>query len=187
MATTMKFLAVLLLLFSPIQALVLPRTEQAPYYRAYDEKDHIADEYGVFLAKNYTIEEHFDFIGVNLEQNATTFARMSVLNAYRAKIDSHTVHNLIRYDPGVRYVQHDTSFELDLQEPAGGDFILHSDDPQLTKRAFGFGPPTDVWTPCKQYMQMITNGLAARVVKEQDASCVSTLHFVTTSRKSCIP
>ena len=47
----MKSLAILLLLFFPIHALVLSRTKQAPSYRADDEKDHIADEYGVFLAK----------------------------------------------------------------------------------------------------------------------------------------
>ena len=111
---------------------------------------------------------------------------MSVINAYRAKIDSHILHNLIRYDPGVRYVQHDTSFELDLQEPAGGDFILHSNDPQLTTRGFSFGPPTSSWSPCKPYMQMITNARAQRVVRDADASCVSTLHFVMNSRKSCI-
>jgi hypothetical protein len=151
----MKPLVICLSFLFPVYALVLQRTNPAPYYRHSNESLLVADEYGVVLVENYTLDAHFEFIEVNLEQNASIFARISVINAYRAKIDSYTVHNLIRYDPGVLYVQHDTFFEPDWEEHSEEGVVLPPEDLKSTKRAFGF--ETEKWNPCFPWIQMITN------------------------------
>jgi hypothetical protein len=85
------------------------RKEQAPYYRAHDEARLIPDKYGVVLYPQYTLTDHFDFIGQNLEQTAREFYTIESINGYTAILDSHTVHDLIRYDPAVSYVEHATT------------------------------------------------------------------------------
>lgn len=86
-----------------------PRKEPAPYYRSKDEARIVPDRYGVVLYLNYTLADHFDFIGQNLEQTAREFHALEIINGYTAYLDSHTVHDLIRYDPAVSYVEHATT------------------------------------------------------------------------------
>jgi hypothetical protein len=86
-----------------------PRKEPAPYYRSKNETRLVPDKYGVFLNPNYTLTDHFNFIGQNLEQTAREFYTIEILNGYTAILDLHTVHDLIRYDPAVSYVEHATT------------------------------------------------------------------------------
>lgn len=48
----------------------------------------------------------FDRIGKNLSQSAPLFYNLRSLGCYRAQLDHFTLHELVRYDPGVRYVEH---------------------------------------------------------------------------------
>lgn len=64
------------------------------------------------LHERHTINDHFNQIGVNLSETIPNFAPISAINGYRARLDNHTVHNLVRLDPGVKLVEHDYHFMI---------------------------------------------------------------------------
>ena len=84
-----------------VHALVRPRAPvRAPYHRP-NEDALVLNEYGVLLREGYTYPQHFEFIGMHLAQNASMYHELTSINGYRARLDEYTVHELIRYDPGV--------------------------------------------------------------------------------------
>lgn len=89
-----------------ISALVTPRASQQAIY-IQPGQDLVKDTYIVTLYNNYTLEEHFTFIGKDLSQSSKKFFSLPGIDAYLADIDEYTLHELIRYDPGVRRVDHD--------------------------------------------------------------------------------
>ncbi|KAF2420161.1 subtilisin-like protein [Tothia fuscella] len=85
---------------------LLPRSAPAPYN--IPKGSVVIDSYMVALHPNHTIEQHFDFVGRDLSQNASNnFVSLGIINGYGATLDAHTVHNLIRANPGVRIVEHE--------------------------------------------------------------------------------
>lgn len=83
------------------------RSTPCPYQKGGTAREPLLkDEYTVELNPNYTLEEHYDFIGFNLSTKAEKFHSMKALNMYRIKTDKDTMHNIIRYDPGVLQVTH---------------------------------------------------------------------------------
>lgn len=60
------------------------------------------------LRPDHTIDAHFDLIGIDLSKNASFFSLLKNINSYHAKLDSDTVHMLVRYNPGVKLVQHNS-------------------------------------------------------------------------------
>lgn len=81
------------------------RAEPVPYY--FDPEENLVDdEYIVMLQKGETLDTHFERIGKNLSDTDNTFFHLHVLNGYVAHLDQDTVHNLVRYDPGVKFVEH---------------------------------------------------------------------------------
>lgn len=100
------FLAVLIVHALSVSALVARRKNPAPYITS-GEVRHCENLCVVRLQEGYTLEAHFEAIGTDLSQNASLFYPMAALNSYHARLDPSTVHELIRYDPGVVSVLHD--------------------------------------------------------------------------------
>ncbi|KAF2112642.1 peptidase S8/S53 domain-containing protein [Lophiotrema nucula] len=63
----------------------------------------------VKLHEHHTLEAHFEHIGINLSAtNLGLFEYHKTLHFYSVRIDEVTVHELIRHDPGVKFVEHDS-------------------------------------------------------------------------------
>ncbi|KAL9113703.1 MAG: hypothetical protein Q9227_002148 [Pyrenula ochraceoflavens] len=78
----------------------------APYRRPEGAK-LVADEYIVILKDDYTLKEHLNYIGVDLT-TFDSFNELGAINGYHARLDDHTIHNLIRTDPDVAHVEHES-------------------------------------------------------------------------------
>ena len=97
-----------ILMLHALRALTLVARRQTPApLITSDEVRHIDDVYVVRLQEGHTLDAHFDNIGVDLSRTATMFYPMRALNSYHARIDNHTIHELVRYDPGVESVCQD--------------------------------------------------------------------------------
>jgi hypothetical protein len=105
-ATMKPIFSILMLHGLRALALVARRQTPAPLITS-DEVRHIDDVYVVRLQEGHTLDAHFDNIGVDLSRTATMFYPMRALNSYHARIDNHTIHELVRYDPGVESVCQD--------------------------------------------------------------------------------
>jgi len=84
---------------------IAPKVPQAPYHRS--GSNLIEDTYLVRFRKGHTLEDHYKFLGRNISENATLFKNLPIIGGYHARLDAYTVHDLIRYDPGVSLVYHD--------------------------------------------------------------------------------
>lgn len=95
---------------SVVTATYLPKN-LAPYFPA-TESFHIEDAYIVQLYPNHTLEAHFTHIGIQPSSFAPkgNFGLLTAINAYAARLDQAQIHNLIRADPGVKYVRHQYRF-----------------------------------------------------------------------------
>lgn len=133
---------------SLVNSLVAPRTTQAQHHRPENPAHRINGEFGVVLREGYTLEEHFAFIGIDLSQKASIFHRIEIVNGYRAKLDSHILHNLIRYDPGVLSVQDDTIVEPMLEVSSGEEFQIQNKKRYIQGQREG----------CKWWLTMIQGG-----------------------------
>ena len=127
----MKFITLLLLnlgsLVSGLEKARLRATRPAVYHRF--EATHeplIKDEYLVMLHDDHPLEDHFAFIGTNLSETASDFHPYSNINGYCVRVDERTMHDHIRYDPGVRLVDHNREFnprpdwDVETSRPAKG-------------------------------------------------------------------
>lgn len=56
---------------------------------------------------------------MNLEQSASMFYPIHTLGGYRARLSSHTIHELVRFDPGVKVVEHDAYGEPIIEYESG--------------------------------------------------------------------
>jgi len=72
----------------------------------------IQDSHVVEPDTDYSLSKHFDFMGHDLSSDAhvSHFQFMRNFNSYVVRIDEDPLHNLIRYDPGVRAVSHNRVF-----------------------------------------------------------------------------
>lgn len=77
------------------------------------------NEYIVRLRDGHTIDSHFARIGRDLSRDAHMFWPIDTLNGYRARLDDYTLHELVRYDPGVESVEHDSYGEPILEHEQG--------------------------------------------------------------------
>lgn len=98
----------------------------APYHRS-QVANLVEDQYLVALHDGHTIDDHFKAIGLDLSQNASLFYRLDALNAYQARLDPRIVHQLVRLDPGVEFVDHD-SYMGDFDEVETGEPFLPEAD-----------------------------------------------------------
>jgi hypothetical protein len=87
------------------------KTEAAPYHRI---GTLVQDSYLVSLHKNHSIEAHFNHIGQNLSET-DTFMAYKNFNAYSITANASIIHDLIRYDPGVAYVQHNHYVDMPVE------------------------------------------------------------------------
>lgn len=63
------------------------------------------------------------------------FWPIETLNGYRARLDDYTLHELVRYDPGVESVEHDSYGEPILEHEQGETVPLpDSQPPKLSRR-----------------------------------------------------
>jgi hypothetical protein len=128
----MSFLSFLLLAsFSFISQSSASR-EPAPYIRP--EAPLVDNSYIVALYPNHTLEAHFDFIHLNLSQTASSFIPLPITNSYIAVLDNHTVHDLVRHDPGVRYIEHDCWLEITAPEEHGPSYNYTAPQVGLSRR-----------------------------------------------------
>jgi hypothetical protein len=85
---------------------VLPKAETpCPYYRP--DAELVEHGYIVVLREGHTLEKHFEQIGSDLSRDASRFHPITAINAYHARLDHDLVHQQIRFDPGVEFVEHD--------------------------------------------------------------------------------
>lgn len=83
-------------------------------------------------SKTHTTD--FAHIGVNLSQTTSIFHPLQILTGYRARLDSFTLHELVRYDPGVKYVEHSCYIQQT-------DFINHRNRSQILAGDAFLPPP----------------------------------------------
>ncbi|KAF4956266.1 hypothetical protein FSARC_11622 [Fusarium sarcochroum] len=122
----MKLLLPLLLLPFALGTLA-PRGEvPCPYHRP--DAELIEDEYVVVLHQGHTLKQHFEQIGNDLAINASMFYPIDSINGYRAKLPQNLVHDHIRFDPGVEFVEHDHAISLIEPVEGGEDQDLYDDD-----------------------------------------------------------
>jgi len=88
-------------LATPLEA---TRAELAAFYRD-ESRELINDEYIVGLRRKYTLDAHFKFLGFNLSSTASHFDYIPELDIYSIRLDSYMIHKLVRYDPGVEFVE----------------------------------------------------------------------------------
>jgi hypothetical protein len=80
------------------------RPGQAAYHKT--GPNLVPDTYFVAFHSNHTLQAHFDYLGRNLSETASRFNYVPGLGGYYAVLDSYTLHEEIRYDPGVFLVSH---------------------------------------------------------------------------------
>ncbi|KAF5027005.1 hypothetical protein F66182_880 [Fusarium sp. NRRL 66182] len=113
---------------------LVPRAEvPCPYHRPNAEL--IEDEYIVVLHQGHTIQQHFKHIGSDLTVNASMFYPIDAINGYRAKLSHELVHDRIRFDPGVEFVEHDHRISL-IDPIEEGEDELPDDDSTQAKPGF---------------------------------------------------
>ncbi|KAI9709479.1 MAG: Suppressor of the cold-sensitive snRNP biogenesis mutant brr1-1 [Bogoriella megaspora] len=86
----------------------------APYNRN-DPSRLVPDTYIVVLRDGHTFDDHFRRIGVHIPSVAEKYVAWDIINGYHAIMNESLVHDIIRTDPGVLYVEHDQY--LDDSEP----------------------------------------------------------------------
>jgi hypothetical protein len=121
--------------FSVVSALV-PRQYQARYHNP-EGFNEIDDEYIVLLYPNHTLSAHFQAIGIDLEhdKNTKSFHPLDLINGYAAVLDNHTLHNIVRLDPGVEVVEHNVEIPgLYPTETFNKSTVLADDIPNVRKR-----------------------------------------------------
>jgi hypothetical protein len=62
------------------------------------------------------------------------FYPIDTLGGYRARLDSHTIHELVRFDPGVKLVEHDSYGKGVYGLDAGESFKYTPPAPEISKR-----------------------------------------------------
>lgn len=93
-----------------VSGFVTPAREingSAPYHRP-ERSNLLEDRYIVAFHDGHSLEDHFEAIGLDLSKISPMFYRLDALNAYQAQLDGYTVHELVRLDPGVKFVDHDS-------------------------------------------------------------------------------
>jgi len=100
-------LTIIILTLTGASALVARRSKDPAPYTTCDKAELVKDTYIIRFHDNHTLAEHFDAIGQNLSETASMFYDMNLLNGYHAELSEDTVHEMVRYDPGVRLVEHD--------------------------------------------------------------------------------
>lgn len=98
-------------------AILAPRTQhqiRAPYHLPDGPTaTPVQDSYIVLFHTNHSLLHHYENIGVNISEEALGFSHFVHLNGYRAVLkNATTLHELVRRDPGVRLVEHDTTHTL---------------------------------------------------------------------------
>lgn len=90
--------------------------------------DHsvVEDEYIVVLNYGHSLQQHFEQIGTNLAVNASMFHPINSINGYRARLPYELLHETIRFDPGVEFIERDTHIEL--IKPFNGHDVDPADD-----------------------------------------------------------
>lgn len=135
-----SFLAALLLGALPSYARVAPRSEtQALYHVPSGPSSTLVDDsYIVMFADDHSLQDHYTNTGVNISAEAESFSWFRHLNGYRAVIKNTTlVHELVRKDPGVLLVEHNSLHTLNSSidaKPTGFDFPQSSKRNRLGKR-----------------------------------------------------
>ena len=88
----------------------------------------VEDEYIVALHSGHTLEQHFEQIGTDLTVNASMFHRINAINGYRARLPHDLVHENIRFDAGVEFVEHDQMvYPIEPVEEGETDSSLYED------------------------------------------------------------
>ena len=89
-----------------VAARLTQRSEPAPYHH-HETAPLVPDRYIVVLHDGYTLQEHFNYISSNLSETSQRFYHLDIFNSYHALLDAPFVHNVIRNDQGVNYVEHE--------------------------------------------------------------------------------
>jgi len=85
-------------------------TERRPYHRIRNNFEHLVKEhYIVKLEEGHSLESHFAYLGRNFSHDSTADYRyMDILHGYTVRVSESFMHDYIRFDPGVEYVQHNS-------------------------------------------------------------------------------
>lgn len=80
--------------------------------------------YIVGLRSYYNLDSHLEYIGKHRSADISTISPINAINGYSARFSSQLLHDVIRHDPGVKYIQQDYYLEegpmsLEVMEPPG--------------------------------------------------------------------
>ncbi len=144
------FLAALLLGASPSFARLAPRSETSVLYHVPSGPTTtlVDDSYIVMFDDDHNLPDNYTNTGVNISAAAESFSWFRHLNGYRAVIRNTTlVHDLVRRDPGVLFVQHNSLHTINSTiqaTPADFDFPQPEDRSRLGKRWRWVQRPLDI-------------------------------------------
>jgi hypothetical protein len=102
------------------------RVGQAAYHKP--GPNLVPDSYFVSFHPNHTLQDHYNYLGRNLSETASGFVDLPGLGGYFAVLDSYTVHEEVRYDPGVSLVTHDERLKPMKVEIEGSREGVYTDD-----------------------------------------------------------
>ncbi|KAL9088191.1 MAG: hypothetical protein Q9165_006318 [Trypethelium subeluteriae] len=94
------------------------QSELAPYTHYNDSSALVPDSYIVKFKDNYTIEHHLDYVGVDISSMGNEYAYLDIIPGYHIKVNQSVIHDLIRKDPGVEWVEQTTFASLPQAPPA---------------------------------------------------------------------
>lgn len=131
------FLGLLVLLFacltSPVYSIPVETTHSlpsegsflAPFFDAHNADLLVPHQFVVRLQGGYTLERHWETIGVDISKIANTFKFMEFSNMYYCNIDDDSIiHDRVRKDRGVKTVEQDEYLDIHLEKPHGKPFAM---------------------------------------------------------------
>jgi hypothetical protein len=94
--------------------------------------------YFVQFRENHTVAAHFQTIGVDLSQNSSLqFHSVPIIDGYRVQLESQTLLDLVRQDPGVDYVRQNfyvSDGPDNIEEEPEPEILTEMNVPRITRR-----------------------------------------------------
>ena len=128
------------------------RTGLAPYTYQSNSSELVPNSYIVKLKDGHTLQAHFQFIGANISFTGHDYSKLDILPGYSIDTNKSVIDNLVRRDPGVEWVEHNSYIYPEHLPPSNAEDIrnVSSPQPRKTKR---WSMAEQVQAPLKLAMQ----------------------------------
>lgn len=106
---------------------------RCPYHQP-DPDRLVPNRYLVLFHDSHTLDDHLSNTGLNLQQDPNyAFSSVRLINGYHATLNESILHDVVRFDPGVKLVEH-TTFSPPLDDPIDGEDSFQHEEPKKNLR-----------------------------------------------------